>query len=98
MRNTAPNRLTPLHGLSCLATRPLGQSEEKVHIVRFAPGHHLLPRKAAVGAHENANFRPALADMGDDARHLLYGTVRRVNACHAQLGGQQVPSAEHVQR
>src|SRR5262245_13682709 len=79
-------------------TRILGQSEEKVHVVRLAPGHHLLSRKAAVSPYENANTRPALADVGNDACHLLYGTVRRVEARHTQLGSQQMPSAEHVQR
>jgi hypothetical protein len=35
--------------------------------------------------------------MGDNARHLLCGTVRRVNARHPQLRSQQMSSAEHVQ-
>src|SRR5262249_3612049 len=93
-------RLRPRHLARdlCNQTRILGQSEEKVHTVRLAPGHQLLSRKAAVGAHENANLRPALADVGDNATDLLYGTVRRIQARHTQLGSQQVPSAEHVQR
>src|SRR4030095_3327570 len=86
------------YGDLCNQSRILGQSEEKVDAVRFAPGHHCLPRKAAVGPQQNANFRPALPDGGDNARHLLSGTARRVDARHAQLGGQQVPSAEYVQR
>src|SRR5262249_33703282 len=78
-------RLRPRHLTCDLGDQPgiLGQSEEKVHTVRLAPGHQLFPRKAAVGAHENANLRPTLADVGDNATDLLYGTVRRIQARHA---------------
>src|SRR5262249_56327695 len=93
-------RLRPRHLACDLCNQPwiLRQSKEKVHVVSFAPGHQLVSRKATVGPHENANARPARADVSDDARYLLYGTVRRVQARHTQLGGQQMPSAEHVQR
>src|SRR5262245_1375950 len=93
-------RLRPRHFTRdlCNQTRILGQSEEKVHVVGLAPRHQLLSRKAAVSPYKNANTRPALADVGDDARHLLYGTVRRVEARYTQLGCQQMPAAEHVQR
>src|SRR5262249_47540736 len=93
-------RLRPRHLARdlCNQTRILGQSEEKVHVVRLAPGHQLLSRKAAVSPYENANTRPALADVGNDACHLLYGTVRRVEARHTKLESKQRPPEEHVQR
>ena len=42
--------------------------------------------------------RPMAADLRDDPRHLLDRTGTPVDVGRAQLGGQQMLAAEHVQR
>jgi hypothetical protein len=58
-------------------------------LARFASHHAIRSSraKAAVGPHENANIRPALANVGNDARYI----VRSIEARHTQLGSKQVP-------
>ena len=79
-------------------TRILLQAEQEVHAVRLAPSHQFLPRKPAVSTDENAHLRPAAANLRDDPCHLLRRPRRRVHARRPQLGRQQVPAAEHVER
>src|SRR6516165_10056310 len=76
----------------------LRQSQDKVHAVRLAPGHQLVASKAAVGAQQNTNPWPLSANVGDNACHLLDRTGCRVHARAPQLGGQQMPSAEYIER
>jgi hypothetical protein len=56
------------------------------------------PPLPEVVAQDDAHPRPALADLGDNARHLLdrAGAGRHVRTPLA--GQQQVPAAEHVER
>ena len=42
--------------------------------------------------------RPALADLPDDARHLLDGAITARDVCEPLAGQKQVPTAEHVER
>jgi hypothetical protein len=44
------------------------QAEQVIHPVRFAPGHQRLTGEAGTRSQQNAHPRPALADLGDDAR------------------------------
>ena len=60
--------------------------------------HQRLAGKAAVGAQQDAHPRPARADLGDDPRHLLDRAGRGVDVGAAQLGRQQMPAAEDVER
>src|SRR5437763_17062700 len=46
----------------------------------------------------DAYLRPALADAGDDPRHLLDAAGTGVDVGRAQFGGQQMPAAEHIER
>jgi hypothetical protein len=69
-----------------------------MHTVRLAPRHQVIASKATVGTQQNAHFGPALANLGDNARHLFHGTGGRIDARGPQLGYQQMPSAEDVQR
>jgi hypothetical protein len=52
--------------------------------------------KTTVGAQRDANLRPRLADLGDDARHLL--DLASANVGTALPRERQVAAAEHVER
>ena len=78
--------------------RIAGQAEDEVDPVGLAPGHQRLAGEAAVGAEQDADPRPAGADPADDARDLLDGPGRGVDVGAAELGRQQVPAAEDVER
>ena len=78
--------------------RVAGEAEDEVDPVRLAPGHQRLAGEAAVGAQQDPHPRPAGADLADDARDLLHGAGRGVDVGAAQLGRQQVPAAEDVER
>ena len=75
-----------------------GEAEQEVDAVGLAPGHQRLAGKAAVGAQQDAHPRPAGADLADDARDLLDRAGRGVDVGAAQLGRQQMPAAEDVER
>jgi hypothetical protein len=74
------------------------QAEDVIHAVGFAPRHQVLAAEAAVGAQQNAHPRPAGTDLADNARHFLHRSGRAIDVRAAQLGGQQVPAAEDVER
>ena len=78
--------------------RVLRQAEQEVDAVVLAPRHQRLAGKARIGAQQDAHLRPAPADLGDDPRHLLDAAGAGVDVGRAQLGGQQMPAAEHVER
>ena len=42
--------------------------------------------------------RPALADLADDPGHSILGAGGSIDVWPPELGGEQVPSAEHIQR
>ena len=75
-----------------------GKPEHVVDAVLLAPRHQLLAGKAAVGPQDDPHLGPALADLRDDALDLLDGPGRGVDVGAPQLGRQQVPAAEDVQR
>jgi hypothetical protein len=78
--------------------RELREAERVIDAVCFAPRHQRLVGKAAVGAQDDANARPAPADLRDHARHLF---DRAVATCDVRLPlprQQQMPTAEHVER
>ena len=75
-----------------------GEAEDVVDAVGLAPAHQLVAGEARVGAQEDLDPWPALADLADDARDLVLGPGRGVDVRAPQLGGQQVTAAEHVQR
>jgi hypothetical protein len=75
-----------------------GEPEQVIHAVLLAPRHQRLARKATVGSQQDARKRPAGADLPDDPRNLLDATRTGVDVGAAQLGRQQVPATEHVQR
>ena len=74
------------------------QAKHVVDAVRFTPTHQLVVGEAAVGAKNDAHTRPALADLGDNARHLLDSAVTARDIRTPLAGQQQVPAAEHVER
>ena len=74
------------------------ESEHEVDPVLFAPRHQRLAAEAGIGAQENARPRPARPDVRDDARDLLNRSGASVDVRRPELGRQQMPAAEHVQR
>ena len=75
-----------------------GQAEDIIDALLLAPDHQLLAGEAGVGAEQDSHLRPAPADAGDDARHLVLGAGRGVDVRTTQLRRQQLPAAEHVER
>ena len=74
----------------------LGQAKQKIDAVELAPTHQRLARKPRIGTQHNAHFRPAGADLRDNARHLLYRAGRRVDVGGSLFGRQQMQAAEDV--
>src|SRR5947207_15228634 len=54
--------------------------------------------RTTVGAQRDAHPRPRLADLSDDARHLLDRAGAAGDVGAALLREQQVSAAEHVER
>ena len=75
-----------------------GEAEDVVDAVRLAPRHQLVAGKARIGAQQDLDPRPARADLADDARDLVHGAGRGIDVRAPELGREQVPAAEHVQR
>jgi hypothetical protein len=74
------------------------QPEQEIDGMGLAPRHELVAREACVAAQHNARPRPAGADAGDHPRRLLDGAGRFVHVGTPQLGDEQVPTTEHVER
>ena len=74
------------------------EPEQVIHAVLLAPRHQRLARKATVGPQQDARERPAGADLPDNPRDLRDAARAGVDVGGAQLGRQQMPAAEHVQR
>jgi hypothetical protein len=75
-----------------------GEAEDVVDAVGFAPRHQLVPGEAGVCPQHDLNPRPAGADLADDPFDLGQGPGRGVDVRAPQLGREQMPPAEHVQR
>lgn len=70
-----------------------------IDLVRLAPGHHQrFTAEAAVGTQQDAGSRPAKTDLCNDPLDLLARSCRPVDVRAPQLGCQQVPAAEDVER
>ena len=74
------------------------QTEDVVDAVRLAPGHELVPGKAGIGAQQDLDPRPPGTDLADDPGHFSRSAGGRVDVRPPELGGEQVPAAEYVQR
>ena len=74
------------------------QAEHEVDPVLFAPGHQHLAGEAGIAAQQNARPRPAAPDLGDDARDLLDRAGDAVDVRPPELGRQEMPAAEYVER
>ena len=97
----APALRRGLHEVTCDLgdqTVVLLQAEHEVHVVRLAPAHQLVARKARVGTQQDAGSRPACPDAHDKARHFFNRPGCRIQIGAPQRGHQQVAAAEHVER
>src|ERR1700728_2172228 len=74
------------------------QAEHEVHPVVFAPGHQRFAGEPGIGAQKNARPGPARPDLRDDPRDLLDRAGAAIDVRPPQLGRQQMPAAEHIQR
>src|SRR5689334_2517299 len=74
------------------------QAEQVVHPVRVAPSHQRLAGKAGIAAQQDAYPWPTLADLRHNACNLVNRAGRGINVRTAQLGGEQMTTAEHVKR
>src|SRR5918911_3406000 len=74
------------------------QAEDEVDPVLLAPDHQCLASKARVGPQHDLHPRPARPDLTDDALDLLHRPGARIDVGAAQLGGQEMPAAEDVER
>jgi hypothetical protein len=94
----APGGFGERLGEDPIEARVARQAEDVVDAVRLAPRHQRLAGKAAVGAQDDAHFLPLLADLRHDAGNRLDRAGAGVDVRAAQLGQQQVPAAEHIER
>jgi Recombinase len=74
------------------------QTEDVVDTGRLAPRHQLVPGKARIGAQQDLDPRPPGTDLADDAGYFIRGAGGRIDVRPPELGGEQMPAAEHVQR
>ena len=82
------------------STRRALRARPKTKSTRCA-SHQAIMRlagEAAVGTQQDANPRPAGADLADEARDLLHCALGGVDVGAAQPRGQQVAAAEDVER
>ena len=76
----------------------LGNAEDEVDVVVIAPGHQVIAAKAAIGAHDDGCHGPAGADLGDETGDLLDTASGGIDVGRPELGSQQVPAAEDIER
>src|SRR5713226_1030843 len=81
-----------------LQTLVARQTEQEVDTVCLTPCHQCLAGKAGVTTQQNAYPWPAPADLRDNARNFLDRPGGAVDVRTTQLGRQQMPAAEDVER
>ena len=84
------------------------QTEQEVDAVVLAPHHQIVSGKAGIvglqptgltrGAQQDAHRRPTAADLANNPCRFRDTAGAAVDVGRAQLGGQQMPAAEHVKR
>jgi hypothetical protein len=74
----------------------LGQAEEIVDLIVFAPGHQVIAGEAGIRPQQNAYLGPGLADPGDDPRHLLDRAGAGIDIGLAQPGAEEMPPAKDI--
>jgi len=74
------------------------QAEHEVDPVLFAPGHQRLAGEPGVGAQQDARSRPARPYLRDDPRDVLDRPGAAIDVRRPELGRQQMPAAEHIER
>ena len=74
------------------------QAEHEVHPVLFAPGHQRFAGETGVGAQQDAGPGPSRPDLRDDPRDVFDRARAAVDVRRPELGRQQMPAAEHIER
>src|ERR1700730_426816 len=74
------------------------QTKEMIDPIVLAPRHQGFPREAGIGTQEDPHLWPAPAGLGNNARYLRDRAGAAVDVGRAQLGRQQMPAAEDVER
>ena len=81
-----------------LPPRVARQTEHVIDLVGLAPGHQGLAREAGIGAQHDLHLRPAVLDLSRDAIHLLDCPGASVDVGTPELGGDEMPAAEHIEQ
>ena len=76
----------------------LGQSEQKIDPVGFAPTHQVFAAETTITAHYDLHVRPVLPNVGDDADQMLKQPGRGVDVRGPQQSQQGMIATEDVQR
>jgi hypothetical protein len=63
----------------------------------FTPTHQFVTGEAAVGAQDDAHFRPTLADPCDDPLEFLDRAGRCIDVGAPQLSRQQMTATEDIE-
>src|SRR5918997_1579558 len=74
------------------------QAEDIVDAVTLAPAHQRLAGKAAVGTQHDLHPAPPGPDLPDDTLDLLDRPGRGIDVRAPELGREQMPAAEDVER
>ena len=74
------------------------QAEQVSDTLGLAPRHQLLAAEARIAAQHDPHLRPAGPDAGDDPGDLVDRAGGPVDVGGAQLGAEQEPAAEDVER
>ena len=74
------------------------QAEQVSDTIGLAPRHQLLAAEARIAAQHDPHLRPAGPDAGDDPGDLVDRAGGPVDVGGAQLGAEQEPAAEDVER
>ena len=75
-----------------------GKAEQIVDTVCLTPRHQILAAEAAVGAQQDPCSWPAGTDLPDKSLYLFPGTGGTVDVRRSQFGGEQMATAEDVER
>src|SRR6266404_9585315 len=74
----------------------LGQSEQIIDVVLFAPRHQVVACEPRIRPQQNAYVGPTSTDLRNDPRHLFNRARAGVDVGPAQPGAKQVPPAKNI--
>jgi hypothetical protein len=85
--------------LGCyLADKPgvAGQAKQIINAIELVPRHQAVLGKPRIGAHQDAQLRPAGAKLADNAPDFFDGSGAGVDFGRAPFGRERMPAARDV--